>query len=271
MDYPAEFRKFRKFLESYEVTVKVLNWTNDIYCRDYMPVQVDEHDFVQFVFKPDSYFKRSEIELITNPVLVHIANKLQHIRYSNVILDGGNVVKWKDKVIITDKVYDDNRYQFESNDAILNQLEEELKCRVVIIPRYPGDNTGHADGLVRFIDENTVFINDPLGGSKKWQRQFLDCLNEHQLDVVKLPCTMKDGQETGDGLFINYLHVGKSVVVPQFGPLHADKKAIEAIEKELGRNNNVVPYPSKTIAKHGGVLNCATWTIRSNSGGVNYL
>lgn len=54
MDDAAEFKRFRTFLESHGVTVKVLNWTNDIYCRDFMPVQVDKNDFVQFVFKADS-------------------------------------------------------------------------------------------------------------------------------------------------------------------------------------------------------------------------
>ncbi len=264
MDNAAEYRKFRKLLESYGVTVKVLNWTNDIYCRDFMPVQVDEYDFIQFVFKPDSYYKRSEIEMITNPVLVHIANKLQHIRYSNIILDGGNVVKWRDKVIITDKVYVDNRYQFESDEAILKQLEEELKCRVIIIPRYPGEKTGHADGLVRFIDERNVFINDTYGEPGKWLDDFLQVLDKNGLKTVELPCLTKSGQKSGDGLYINYLHAGNLVVVPQF-ELKEDKDALLKITDAFSKNCRVVPYNSDKIAEYGGVLNCATWSIISET------
>lgn len=266
----AEYKRFWKFLESHGVTVNVLKWTNDIYCRDYMPVQIEEHDFVQFVYKPDSYYKRREIEMITNPVLVHIANKLQHIRYSNIILDGGNVVKWKDKVIISDKVYVDNRYQFESDEAILKQLEAELKCRVIIIPRYPGEKTGHADGLVRFIDESTVFINDTFGSSKKRLNDFREILEKNELTPVELPCTTKSGQESGDGLYINYLHAGNLVVVPQFG-LKEDKDALRKITDAFKKNCRVVPYNSDKIAEYGGVLNCATWTIMFDSGGVKCL
>lgn len=260
MDDPAEYKRFRKFLESYGVTVKVLKLTSDIYCRDYMPVQVDKNDFVQFVFRPD-YIEKKDYKYVSNPPLVHMANDLKHIRYSNIILDGGNVVKWKDKVIITDKVYDDNHYQFESDEAILKQLEKELKCEVIIIPRYPGEKTGHADGLVRFIDENTVFINDTYGEPRKWLNDFRQILEENELTPVELPCTTKSGQESGDGLYINYLHSGNLVVVPQFG-LEEDEDALRKINDAFKKNCRVVPYNANKIAEYGGVLNCATWTIR---------
>jgi len=183
--------------------------------------------------------------------------------YSKIILDGGNVVKWSDKVIITDKVFDDNLYQFKNKEAILKQLEEELHCRVIIVPRYPGDNTGHADGLIRFIDGNRVFVNEEDGDDiLAWKNKFLTVLNENMLIPTELPCTMNDEKETGDGLYINYLHAGNLVVVPQFGPGHADEKALRIIKEVLGKTNTVVPYNATTIAEYGGVLNCATWSVK---------
>lgn len=257
-----EFNKFKSFLIEHGVRVQIINRTDDYYCRDYMPVQVNENDFVQFVFKPD-YYKPDELDLITNPIKVILANKLKNIRYSNIILDGGNLVKWDVKVIITDKVLIDNRYQFTDNDsAIITQLEKELKCQVLIIPADPEDKVGHSDGMVRFIDENTVFINDPLGGPKKWQKQFHDSLKQYQLEGVKLPCTMDD-PDSADGLYINYLHVGNLVVVPQFGKGHMDKEAFEVIKDVMGTKCHVVKYNAKKISENGGVLNCATWTIRN--------
>lgn len=179
-------------------------------------------------------------------------------------MDCGNLVKWKDKVIITDKVYDDNRYQFESDNAILNQLEAELKCRVIIIPRYPGEKTGHADGLVRFIDENTVFINDTFGASRKWLNDFRQILDKYELTPVELPCPIIPGQKSGNGLYINYLRIGNLVVVPQFG-LKEDKDALRKITDAFCKNCRVVPHNSDKIAEYGGLLNCATWSILSET------
>jgi agmatine deiminase len=73
---------------------------------------------------------------------------------------------------------------------------------------------------------------------------------------------MKNEQESGAGLYINYLHAANLVVVPQFGPGHADKEALQKIGAVLGRTNIVVPFNANIIAEYGGVLNCATWSVR---------
>jgi hypothetical protein len=64
-----------------------------------MPVQVEDEDFVQFVFRPEAYLKREEYKYITNPVMVNLSNTMKQPRYSPILLDGGNIVKWKDKVV----------------------------------------------------------------------------------------------------------------------------------------------------------------------------
>jgi len=52
-----------------------------------------------------------------------------------------------------------------------------LKCQVIIIPEYPHELTGHADGLIRFIDDDTVFINETYAEpEKEWLRNFLGIL-----------------------------------------------------------------------------------------------
>ena len=259
---PEEFKKFKALIEKHNIRVKVLKQTKDRYCRDFMPVQVDEKLLIQFVFNPDGYFDLDQFRYISNPVLAGISSKLSKPIYSKIILDGGNVVKWNDKVIISDKVFDDNLYQFKDKESILKQLEEELHCRVVIIPRYPGDKTGHADGLIRFIDANRVFINDTNNDPEtEWVRIFLKVLKENNLIATELPCTMEADQESAEGLYINYLHAGNLVVVPQFG-LREDEKALEIMKEVMGNTYTVVPYDSSIIAEYGGVLNCATWSVK---------
>jgi len=215
-DFPDPFKELNRIIESAGFTVRLLAETYDYYCRDYMPVQVAENDFVQFVFRPKAYFEPKQYPEITNPVLVGLMNNLDAPRYSPLILDGGNVIKAKHKVIITDRVLKDNMYQFGSEVDIVTQLEKDLRCQVIIIPEYPNELTGHADGLIRFIDDNTVFINDTYGEpEKEWLRKFLGVLAENALLHIKLPCPMAGTQISAEGLYLNYLHVENLVIVPQ--------------------------------------------------------
>jgi agmatine deiminase len=261
-EWPEEFKKFKSLIESHNIPVKIIKQTKDPYCRDYMPVQVSENRYVQFVFNPEAYFEIDWYKYINNPVQLSLFNKFKKPLYSNIILDGGNMVKWDDKVIITDKVILDNAYQFSNSEAIVKKLEEQLQCKVIIIPAYPGDKTGHADGLIRFIDAHTVFINEEDNDTLKWQKELNKVLEEHHLTPVTITCTMDNGHDAADGLYINYMHVGNLVVVPQFNQKKADEQALEIVKKYLGKTNTVEPFNAHVIAEYGGVLNCATWTVK---------
>ena len=259
--YPKKFIDLKQIIEHENLSVKVISNTKDYYCRDYMPVQVDFDDFVQFVFRPEAYLKKEEYKYITNHVTVSLLNKMIKPRYSPVLQDGGNIVKWKDKVIITDRVLKDNRYQFESDKAVISQLEKDLKCKLIIIPEYPKEKTGHADGLIRFIDENRVFINETNGEpEQEWLKEFKKVLKENNLETIELPCPMTQEQESAIGLYLNYLHIGNLIVIPQFN-LPEDKEALDKINEIFGAENKVVGYDAHWIAEHGGVFNCCTWTV----------
>ncbi len=259
-DQPADFRKFKTLLENYNIRVRILRNTLDWYCRDYMPIQIERDRFVQFVFRPEAYFKKSEFNLISNPLQIGLANNLPKPVFSRIILDGGNVVKWTDKVIITDQVYSDNEYQFDSHDEIIKELEKVLECHVIIIPRYPAEKTGHADGLIRFIDDHRVFVNDKKGEPPEWVNEFIQVLKSNLLDSIEIPCTANTSQKSGKGLYINHLQVGNLVVVPKFGQKE-DDIALETITEAFGPSYHVVFFDANWISEHGGVFNCGTWTV----------
>jgi len=261
-EYPKESDELFRIIVDHGYQVKLLVETDDFYARDYMPVQIDKDDFVQFIFKPEKYFNEKDFGLISNPVSIHLYNQkhFQRPRYSSILLDGGNIIKWKDKVIITDRVIRDNLYQFKSEEALLDRLEEELKCKVLIIEQFPGEETGHADGLIRFIDENKVFINEPDPKHKDWENRFRKKLNEFGLTPLELPCPMDESLNTANGLYINYLHVGDLIIVPQFDFKSENKKALELIKSQFP-NIKVIPFRANWIAEHGGVFNCVSWTV----------
>jgi agmatine deiminase len=157
-EFPEEFSAIQSLIKAEGYRVKVLQETSDFYCRDYMPVQLSEKDFVQFEFKPQAYLK--DDVYISNPTLITLLNQLPTPRHSKIALDGGNIIRWTDKAIVSDRVYKDNITIFGSKENILKELEKNLQCEVIIIPEYPNDPTGHADGLIRFISADKVFIND---------------------------------------------------------------------------------------------------------------
>ena len=261
-----KFNQLCAIIEENGYKAKLLIETEDFYCRDYMPVQVDENDFVQFVFRPEAYLEEKEYQHITHPYKVQLINKLPKPRYSPIILDGGNITKWKDKVIITERVLIDNRYQFPNDKAIMERLKSDLKCDVIIIPEYPDEKTGHSDGLIRFIDENRVFINDTQNELEKaWLKAFLLALDNVQLKPIEITCEVAPNQDKAHGLYINYLHVGNLIIVPQFGYTKSDKKAMQTMNDVFGETHTIVPFESNWISEYGGVLNCSSWGVVDSS------
>jgi agmatine deiminase len=263
-EYPNEFNELAQLIRETGYKVKLLIGGEDFFCRDYMPVQVADKDFVQFVFRPETYLKGEELSFLTDPYYVQLMTPdLIKPRYSPIILDGGNVIKGEGKVIITERVLKDNRYQFPNDESIIERLEFDLKCKVIIIPEYPNEATGHADGLIRFVDSNTVFINELESDPEKiWQYNLLQVLKENKLEHIELPCDVDAAMETAEGLYLNYLHVGDLIVVPQFGNKSSDKKALDIMNDVFGDDNKAVPFKANWIAKEGGVFNCMSWIVK---------
>lgn len=265
-EYPEQYAGLRSIIESAGYKVKLLEGTMDFFCHDYMPIQIAKNDFMHFVFKPDKYIdKKKEYQYISNPVLIAMTNQLPAPRHNPIVLDGGNMIRWNNKVIITDRVYKDNAHQFSSKEVIRKELEKSLQCNVIIIPGYTGEETGHADGLIRFIDANRVFINEIKDEPETdWLDEFLSVLEDNNMSYVELPCPMEENQDSAVGLYINYLHVGKLIIVPQFDGLMGDnEKALQIIKNAFPSSYRIVPFEADWIAGFGAVFNCISWGILS--------
>ncbi len=249
------------------IIYKILKSTKDINCRDYMPVQIKENDFVQFIYRPESYFEHSEYRYLTDPVRTGLENDLIRPVYSRIILDGSNVVKWEDKVILTNKVLKDNRYQFDYDDrAIIKQLENIFGCRVIIIPALPGNKTGHAGSLLRFINAKQVFVNSINGISEEkleWLEDFQRILMKNNLSPVELPCNIENSEATAGGSYLDYLQIGKLIIVPLTGDRDNDKKAINSIRSSFTGDYIIETIENFPETKRRDTLNRMAWTIKS--------
>ncbi len=179
---------------------------------------------------------------------------------SDIILDGGNVVVSKNKAIMTSRILKDNPGY--SEDELHRKIKAFLKVReLVILPEDPDDIFGHSDGMARFINGYTVFVNDYKREGKDFKAEFYGTIRKAGLKMVRLPYNPYRNNKKLDstGCYINYLQVGKVIFVPSFGMIE-DNKALKVFQKAF-KGHKVVQVPSSQIATGGGVLNCISWNI----------
>jgi agmatine deiminase len=225
-----------------------------------MPVQVDEDAFCQFVYDPD--YLRGYGHLKTPPESCRVP-AVGSCRSVKLVLDGGNVVPARHKVILTDKVFEENPAL--SSKEVRRVLDEALQAECIVVPRPPHDPIGHADGVVRFLDEDTVVLNDYQRPEGTYGRMLRSVLRQHGLECVPVPYFVEDhttdGIPSAAGCYVNYLRTDELLILPVFG-VARDDAALRRFER-LFSGTRVVPLPCPGLARTGGCLNCISWTIRA--------
>lgn len=257
-DFPEMVDILTSFFKEKLIHYNYLESTKDYYCRDYMPIQITKDKFVQFVFRPTTYFKPKDFPYLSNPLRIELDNKLIQPHYSKLILDGGNVVKGKEKVIITNKVIDDNIYQM-SEVEIIKELETLLEAEIIIIPALKDDDTGHADGMIRFIDENTVLISELYETDsillKRLKKAGL------KFEFLRLQSKRKHKYHWA---YINFLQTKDLILLPKF-KLEEDDHALSEIKRHYpvyANNDRIAQVDISPIVKYDDALNCISWTIK---------
>lgn len=114
--------------------LRIAHDTKDIWCRDYMPLQIGIDKFVQFKYEPD--YLKNDLHLRSEPRVVNPSNKIPALYIDTINLDGGNIVKWKDKVILTDRIFKEN--PATPKDKLVLELERVFGVPVLIIPSRGG-------------------------------------------------------------------------------------------------------------------------------------
>jgi agmatine deiminase len=259
------YRGLKSILAEHGIPLRKIPGTRDIWCRDYMPVQVAEDRFVQFRYAPD-YLTRKYRHLRRDGEIGPTLPWVQDCIRSQIVLDVGNIVRWRDKVIMTEKIFSENtRWERRSLVAEIHRLLEV--DRVIFIPQEPGDVTGHADGAVRFVDGETVVANDYREVDRNYRRLLLRTLKGSGLEVVEIPYRPSAGTSKGMpsavGNYVNFLRMRDLVVLPNYG-LSEDEDACRVVRGCLSGSSAsiaLVGLDCRRIASEGGVLNCVTWSV----------
>lgn len=266
------------------VEVRLLQGTRDIWCRDYMPIQIYENRYIGYEYTPD-YLDSPELAAFqTNPA--RVLDRLEiDVTQSGIILDGGNVIKTNKGIIMVDKVFKENMHL--RKDILINRLENYFDNEIIFLPWDKAENYGHADGIVRYVDNGRVLMTNYHQYSESFAKKFLKILSQH-FDVevldykVAKPCKY-------NWSYINFLRVRDKIFLPQLtwedyigaecatppqevvkgknrpvwyqSHVEEDEQALEQF-KRIFSNCEIIPVSCPQIVMEGGALNCISWNVR---------
>lgn len=266
--YPEVFSKLCDCLLQHDISLEFVYYTTNIWCRDYMPVQIDRDRFVKFNYKKSKKYPQLKVP-------PRSWNHIPNVKKTNIVLDGGNCVRRKNKAIITDMVFKHNPQY--NRQTLEKKLEKLLEAEIVIIPCEPNDDLGHADGAVKFIDDSTAYVNNYRSMNKPIYDRFMDqeikVLNAHGISCVPFPYAYhkrprmtekqfrklypdSDAWNSGWGYFVNMLIVKGLVVLPVFG-IEEDAQTVNLIKRDFP-DSDYATIDCSRLSLAGGLINCVT-------------
>ncbi len=260
---PKFFHRFEKVLNEFDIHFDFIQNTRDIWAVDFMPIQIDNGNFTQFIYDPDYLYWYNLEHTITDTSAVPEAQKVAP-KQSILKVEGGNVIKGTKKIIMCDKVLKDNITFKMSQQRIIDELITAFQVQeIIFIPTHPDDFIGHADGMIRFIDDNNVVINSLKNENNKFKSELLSVLKENKLNYLEIPFNISNCNDDWDarGIYINYLQMKDVIFVPQFN--FKEDKLAEHFLSETFPKSKIVPILCNEIAREGGILNCITWNIQT--------
>ena len=257
---PETYRNVTAILDKYGVPHSALQGTKDIWVRDFMPVQVSFGRFELYNYMPD-YLRdyKQYHHLISDPAEVCRINEIPvDTGITAVRMDGGNIVHGVGKVIMTAKVFEENPWA--SVYELSHLLQMHYCAELIILPWDTREMYGHADGIVRFVDDDTVIMTNYHQFESKMAARFRNILKANFKKVHELNFKVKE-LSPNSWAYINWLQTDKVLILPSFG-IPEDEQAFRQIERWMPEYRGRIEMAEAIdLVRDGGCLNCATWTI----------
>ena len=283
---PNLYRNISAELKKRGIPFNFLWETKDIWCRDYMPIQMEPDRLVSYRYTPNYLQDKKYVRLQTDPekVLHSKSNELFRILPASkleedvvfdgfrpikimrpvvdytkvdVVIDGGNIVKCGDCIVMTEKVFEENKDK--SRDEVERILHDAFRCDILFLPWDRNEYFGHSDGVVHYAGKGKILLTNYDDISTYFYRRFRKAL-ETRFEVIPLKYNVKR-KHARSWAYINFLQIGKLVLVPQLG-VAEDEQAMEQIGKALS-DCEVIGIPALEAVRRGGALNCISWNVMS--------
>ena len=222
-----------------------------IWARDYMPVQVNKDKFVRFIYNPDYLKDNPEYKPNTSGILSELGVRVTD---SDIIIDGGNVISCGEKVIMTDKIYRENPHY--DHNLLIDRLSQLLEAEIILMPEDYYDEYGHADGMVRYMGDGCVLLNNYCDFDKALRKKLISALKPH-FNISELHY---DTYTDKSWAYINFLQIGQHLFVPMLEGKLAEI-AFKQIAEAFPKCECFPVWDCDNIVREGGALNCCTWNI----------
>lgn len=255
-DLPKLYSELSQALDKHGVKHGLLLNTKDYWCRDYMPFPLGDSKYLRYIYNPDYLRNFTEKrEYITDPKPVCETLKLDCID-TDILIDGGNIVRCGDKIVMIDKVYNENPQY--GKDELKAKLEELFNTEIIFLPwDKKGEKYGHSDGLVRYIGNGKVLLTNYKDYNSDFHEKFRTILSEH-FEVEELSYTQPNCEDNS-WAYINFLQTDKLIILPKLGT-HKDSEALAQIKKHFPKHK-IEQIEATEIVKQGGAFNCISWNV----------
>lgn len=261
--YPILNAHITEALQKRGILFFYLSGTKDIWCRDYMPIQIEESHYIFYKYTPNYLQDKIGLQLQTNPeeVFQTDSNRLQPIQHNciamDLVIDGGNVVKCSDKIVMTNKVFVENKDK--TPKEVQQLLEDAFRCEIIFLPWDKQEKCGHSDGIIHYLGDNRVLMTNYADFDEDYAKEYLQILEKH-FEVITLKYNVKRKHQRSWS-YINFLQVGNFILVPQLG-IPEDEQALQQIS-DMMPHCEVFGIPALEAVRRGGALNCMSWNIKA--------
>lgn len=233
----------------------------DIWMRDF--TTINPLNPVQFKYTWASMTEQESIEVQNS--FIAFADKYDIVRgKTNLLLDGGNIVdNYAGKVITTTRFMEDNNLTYS---AAKQELKNILGATEVAIVEPDEEVLAHSDGMLSWIDENTLLVND-YSDDTVFQKLVMDelTLSFPNTTIISVPvefATNSPGQwpgfESACGVNLNSTVTFNNIYVPTFGMSH-EQDALNIIKQNTTKN--VIEVNAEGVCAMGGSVRCLTWQL----------
>lgn len=292
--FPKMVSELEAILDKYGYEPKFIPFTDNtlvgkrltIWVRDYMPIQRGLDDNILFDYQPD-YIVNTKKYGSHCPdgkrVLALMGKKTADFTKGNLVfpeglnIDGGNLLRCGDYIVMTDKIFDENPTWRQQD--LVDTLTQLFGKTLIFLPWDKREYCGHTDGLLRYLGNNKVLLNT-YGHPEDdcWDKWYMERFRKRlqpyfgKDDIIELKFKNQENPTDYRWAYVNWLQLEHVLILPKFGVPEDDEalKQIESfmpdykgkieqlmISKEYNENGK-----NLNLADLGGCLNCASWTIK---------
>lgn len=245
--YTQEINEFIRLAKPY-VQIEVLPmW--DIWMRDFMSMPTDGEPLL-FTYLPD-YQTENESKKSQE----YVCKKYPQLKPNPIKLDGGHLVfNSKGVGFLTD-------YVVRLNQMPKAELEQKIKQatglkKIIWLPWNKGDITGHTDGLLQFLTDDLLLINDDSDFEMHKQIIQKKCPD---IEIIPIPCRYDTRKRKNFpsccGIYTNFVQVQGAVFTPAYN-IDLDDVVLKLFQSLT--NKPVIPIRIEQTAINGGSLHCLT-------------